>query len=194
MLKLARISWVLFAASFAGGACTAQNEYVKPDGCAPVDEVAMTGVDGESLAGAYELVLVATAGDSAGSSATGRLQLQPNEPKLRGIPSAGGGTRTDSSAPLYGTTDVDVTRVGGLRMGEPTSSDPNRPGVLLVQQGEGIVLRIGSEANRRDVIRFDGGYFAMRVRRVDPKGFAGSWTSGTALRQASGHFCAHRLD
>lgn len=154
----------------------------------------MTGVDGETLAGEYELVLVATSGDLAGSSVNGHLELQPNEPSLRGIPSADGKTRTDSSAPLYGTTDVDVTRVGGLRLGEPTSSDPTQPGVLLVQQGEGIVLRIGSEANRRGVLRFDGGYFAMRVRRVDKAGFAGSWASGTVQAQAAGHFCAFRLD
>ncbi len=184
---------LLAAASLGGVACGAQNAEVKPERCAPVDAVTMTGVKAEGLEGEYELVLVATGGTSAGSSVTGALRLQPNEPSLRSIPSAGGGARTDASAPLYGMTDVDVAEVGGLRLGEPTSSDPTRPGVLLVEGGERIVLRIGSEANRRGVIRFDGGYFVLRVRRVDAGGFAGNWASGIVEVQAEGHFCAFRL-
>jgi hypothetical protein len=185
---------LLLTVSLGGVACGTQNADVKPERCAPVDEVEMTGVKAEDLEGEYEFVLVATRGDSVGSSVTGGLWLQPNKPSLRSIPSAGGGARTDASAPLYGVTDVDVAEVGGLRLGEPTSSDPTRPGVLLVEQGERIVLRIGSEANRRGIIRFDGGYFVLRVRRVGESGFAGNWASGTVEVQAEGHLCAFRLD
>lgn len=184
---------LLLCVSLGGIACGAQNADVRPEGCAPVEEVAMAGVMADDLAGEYQLVLAATRGEAAGSSVTGRLQLQPNEPSLRSIPSAGGGARADASAPLYGTTDVEVAQVGGLRLGEPTSTDPTRPGVLLVEQGESIVLRIGAEANRRGVIRFDGGYFVLRVRRVDERGFAGNWASGIVDVQAEGHFCAFRL-
>ena len=55
------------------------------------------------------------------------------------------------------------------------------------------MLRIGSDANRRGVLRFDGGYFVLRVQQVDESGFAGSWTSGLLEVQAEGHFCATAL-
>jgi hypothetical protein len=180
---------LLFAVALGTLACGAQNAEMWPEDCAPVGELAMTGVKAEDLEGEYKLI--ATRGDSAGSSQSGRLWLRPNVERLRSIPSAGGAARTDASAPLYGGTNVDVTGVGGLRLGDPASSDPTRPGVLLVQGGERIVLRVGSESNRRDVIRFEGGYFALRVRRVEESGFAGSWASGTVEVEAEGHFlCA----
>jgi len=186
---------VLVFLTVAGGgvACGGQSSDVKPERCAPVDPVSMAGVGAESLEGDYELVLVATVGDSAGNSAEGRLGLYSNEPSLRSIPSAGGGVRTDASAPLHGATDVDVEKVGGLRLGASTSRDPSNPGVLVVEQGEQIVLRLGSEANRRGVLRFDGGYFALWVHQVHEGGFAGRWTSGILGVQAEGHFCASRL-
>lgn len=192
MLKNRTVPSLLFTVSLGGLACGPQNVEMKPEDCTPVGEVEMTGVKAEDLAGEYELMLIATRGDSAGSSVSGRLWLQRNEESLRSIPSAGGGARTDASAPLYGGTEVDVTRVDGLRLGDPASSDPTHPGVLLVEQGEQITLRVGSEANRRDVIRFDGGYFALRVRRVEEGGFAGNWSSGTVEVEAEGHFCALR--
>ena len=173
-------------------ACAAQNAEVQPVDCAPVTEVAMSGATGKDLEGEYELVLIATRGNSAGNSVEGRLWLRLNEPSLRAIPSASGGARTDARAPLYGWSDVDVSQVGGLRLGDPASTDPIRPGVLLVEGSEQIVLRFGSEANRRGVTRFDGGYFVLRVRRVDEQGFAGNWASGVVEVQAAGHFCAVR--
>ena len=39
---------------------------------------------------------------------------------------------------------------------------------------------------------FDGGYFALTVRRIDGDGFAGTWSSGTAREAAAGYFCAER--
>ena len=150
-------------------------------------------VQAEQLEGEYELTLVATGGKASGVLTEGRLWLYPNEPDLRSLPAAGGAVRSDASAPLYGATDVDPEVVGGLRLGDPASRDPNSPGVLLVQQGERVVLRIGAEANRRGLLRFDGGYFVLRVQQVDESGFAGSWASGLLEAQAEGHFCATAL-
>ncbi|KPK65214.1 MAG: hypothetical protein AMS21_05335 [Gemmatimonas sp. SG8_38_2] len=83
--------------------------------------------------------------------------------------------------------------VGGPRLGASTSRDPRAPGVLVVEQGGQIVMRLGSEANRRGELRFDGGYFALWVHQFDENGFAGRWTSGTLGAQAKGHFCASRV-
>jgi hypothetical protein len=56
------------------------------------------------------------------------------------------------------------------------------------------MLRLGSVANRRDVVRFDGGYTALRVRELNADGFAGSWESGTRTPSARGYFCATRAE
>ncbi|UCF19172.1 MAG: hypothetical protein JSU87_14790 [Gemmatimonadota bacterium] len=147
----------------------------------------------EGLEGEYELTLVAAAGEAEGRSASGRLWLYANAPEMRALPAAAGGVRSDASAPLYGATDVAPEAVGGLRLGDPMSRDPEKPGVLLVQQNGRIVLRVGSEANRRGLLRFDGGYFVLRVQEVTDAGFAGTWASGLLEVQAQGHFCATAL-
>ncbi len=175
-------------------ACGARSPQVMPEACAPVEEVSgLSRLQVDRLAGEYELTLEATTGTAAGRSTSGRLWLYPNEPEMRGIRAAGGGVRSDASAPLYGASDIDVEDVGGLRLGDAMSRDPQSPGVLLLQQGEQLFIRVGAEANRRDLLRFDGGYFALRVREVDENGFAGSWSSGLMSASAEGHFCAVRL-
>ena len=75
--------------------------------------------------------------------------------------------------------------------GEPTPE--HSPFRMSFQRTE-VAGNQAIEANRRGVLRLDGGYFATRVRRVNEKGLAGSWASGTAQAQAAGHFCASRLD
>jgi hypothetical protein len=55
------------------------------------------------------------------------------------------------------------------------------------------MLRLGADANRRDEVHFDGGYFALTVRRIDEGGFAGSWASaGAEPKATTGYFCATR--
>ena len=50
---------------------------------------------------------------------------------------------------------------------------------------------MGSQVNRRDEVRFDGGYTALRVGWIDDEGaFGGSWASGVRTVEAEGHFCA----
>lgn len=150
-------------------------------------------VDAADLAGTYQLTLVATAGDSAGAEVEGRLWLEPNPPDLRSLPAPGDATGGAAVAPLYGATDIQVERTGGLRLGDLASRDPMQPGVLVVGQRGRIILRLGSEGNRRGLLRFDGGYFALRVHRADSAGFSGDWASGTLETAAEGHFCARRV-
>lgn len=183
----------LTAAMMVGiAACTRSGAEPGPESCAPVDEPRLEGVDAESLAGEYTIEVVAMSGEAAGSSAEGRLWLRPNPPDLRSIRSAGGGERTDAAAPLYGWTDLPLESVGAVRIGDPESDDPQAPGVLVVTYGNSITLRLGSEANRRDVLRFDGGFTALRVRRAGAESFAGSWASGVQGTDAEGYFCARR--
>jgi hypothetical protein len=70
--------------------------------------------------------------------------------------------------------------------------DPASPGVLVIQSPGRVMLRIGSEANRRGVRRFDGAYTVLRVQQSTDQGFAGTWQSGLGVDQSSGHFCANR--
>jgi hypothetical protein len=160
--------------------------------CDPVSGTTTVAVDADDLAGEYRLTLVADRGSAAGDSAEGRLWLHTNEAELRGIPSASGGIRRDASAPLHGWTDVAVEAVGAVRPGDVSSRDPAAPGVLVIQEDGRLLLRLGSEANRRDVLRFDGGYTVLRVERATEGGFAGTWSSGLVEFQAGGAFCARR--
>jgi len=107
---------------------------------------------------------------------------------------------TTNSYPLYGSTDVGLEAVGAVA-GDLSSEDPARPGVLVIQMpprsdtsGARVLLRLGADANRQDLVRFDGGYTVLRVREIAGAGFAGDWESGAPLPRAGGHFCAVRRD
>jgi hypothetical protein len=70
--------------------------------------------------------------------------------------------------------------------------DPESPGVLVIERPGQVLLRVGSEANRRGVRRFDGAFTVLRVLQVTDQGFAGAWESGVGLDRSGGHFCANR--
>ena len=192
--KGGRIAAACAVLALAAAACaTGGTQAASTPECAPVGPARMVGADAASLAGEYDLTLVAEKGPVAGRTVRGNLWLRPNAPEWTGIPSPAGGMRTDAHAPLYGATEVDVEAVGALRLGDPASPAPEAPGVLVVESGEQIILRLGSEANRRDVQRFDGGYLALFVKRVQEDGFYGGWASGLLGAQAEGYFCARRV-
>jgi hypothetical protein len=155
-----------------------------------------------NLAGEYQLRLVATTGSKKGSATDGTLKLQKQGEALRYRIRPGGTIDSAVVHPLYGATEVDLSAVDAVRVGSTTSEDPMQPGVLVIERHarEGqppsseIVLRFGSDANRRDRQRVDGGYTALRVRKVSPEGFAGTWGSGIVGEQSAGYFCAVRKD
>ena len=149
-------------------------------------------------AGRYHLILVADSSgadaDSKGTSRrtiSGRLTLHRHteEPDQASNP----------STPLVGFTDIDPRSVGAHRVGDPGSRDPSAPGVLVLEREEYgrrvITLRLGSDANRRDLVRYDGTYTALSVSRIDEEGFAGSWRSGGGLgfSVTTGYFCAWKV-
>ena len=150
------------------------------------------------LAGEYRLRLVATAGRKSGAAVDARLGLRPRVDSLQAPPVPE--TRdTATRYPLAGWLDLDPAAIGATPTGDLRSVDGSAPGVLVIERHPpapdspaSIVLRLGAEANRRGVLRFDGGYFALTVRRIGPEGFAGTWSSGSGGETAAGYFCAER--
>jgi hypothetical protein len=153
---------------------------------------------GARLAGEYRLRLVATAGPHSGEAVNAHLRLAPLAESLQVPPPMLGVQDTTTRYPLAGSTDLDPALVGGVGTGDNASTDPTTPGVLVIERHRGadgptsLMLRLGALANRRGLQRFDGGYFALTVRRIDADGFAGTWASGTARQAAAGYFCAER--
>jgi hypothetical protein len=172
--------------------CQARRSEPDPTTCIPSTSQLPTTSSAEELAGAYRLRLVATKGPMSGRTALGALTLQPYDSALRTLTIAGL-RDTAASYVLYGSTDIALDSVGAVSAGKLDSEDPLRPGVVAVERKGALTLRLGSEANRRDVTRFDGGFTALRVLEATGNGFAGSWTSGLRLERSGGHFCAERM-
>jgi hypothetical protein len=170
-----RISGLMLLTGCGGGNAAHSNSQTQP--CAPV-EAGAEAVAADKLGGRYTVRMVATSGAKRGTSAEGQMELMPNTPA--------------GESPLYGTAELDFASVGAVVPGDPKSSDPLSPGVLVLEGSSGVMLRVGSEANRKDVRRFDGAYTALRVTQVTDQGFAGTWRSGLGTEQSEGHFCAVR--
>ena len=81
-------------------------------------------------------------------------------------------------------------------LGSLSSEDPASPGVLVIESETGtspsILLRLGSDANRRTLVRFDGGYTVLTVVEITEESFSGTWSSGALGRGSEGFFCAQR--
>ena len=125
----------------------------------------------------------------------GGLTLRAQAEEFQTIVGPGGEPAPNTRIPLYGWIDVDVGTVGAVVPGDATSEDPEAPGVALLESRMGdrapdILLRLGSEANRRGQVRFDGAFTVMRVTEADAEGFRGRWNSGVGLDRSEGPFCA----
>jgi hypothetical protein len=127
------------------------------------------------------------------------IRLRPTEDSLRRPAPVLGIRDSLTRLPLRGAAELEASAIGATVPGNPASEDPAAPGVLVLERhssraGEpaSIILRLGSDANRRDAVRFDGGFLALTVRRIDRTGFAGTWTSGGGGKDAEGYFCAAR--
>src|SRR6476646_2546020 len=171
------------------------------DPCRPPTGSLPRTATAEGLAGEYRVHLAATSGASAGRSVESGLRLSPLADSLARAVVVLGVRDTTTSHPLAGTSDLDPTALGGVRTGDLTTDDPEAPGVLVIERhpahedaGAEIMLRLGSDANRLGVVRYDGGYFALTVRSLGPGGFAGTWASGGSKAGvgAEGYFCAER--
>jgi hypothetical protein len=169
-----------------------------PAPCSPVSGPLPEDARAETLRGSYRLLLVATGGKRAGDSTTAILELTAADDSLTTRPGPSGLRDTTTRYPLVGWTTADPTAVGGVDTGPLDARDPAAPGVLVIERtrasgpSPSIMLRLGAEANRRDRLRFDGGYFTLTVLQIDPRGFAGTWAGAAGGPAAGGHFCASR--
>jgi hypothetical protein len=184
-------SWRIGAALLLGGCGGANAGQSDPQACAPVEGPA-SAVAAAGLGGEYTLRLIATSGAKRGAAADGRIALMAQDSAYRALELPDGSRDTSFTFPLYGTAEVDFAAIGAVAPGDPASTDPLSPGVLVIQGPGRVMLRMGSEANRRGVRRFDGAYTALQVQEVTDQGFAGTWQSGVGTEQAGGHFCATR--
>ncbi|HEU4680533.1 MAG TPA: hypothetical protein VFS51_02225, partial [Gemmatimonadales bacterium] len=191
------VSFHLFASATAAlflAGCQPRRAEPEPMACnpAPEPETLLPPGSAERLGGTYRLQLVATEGSKSGESVEGTLRIQLYDRALRAV-TVHGIRDTAASYVLYGSVDVDLDGVGAVRPGDPGAEDPMRPGVLVIERKGTVVLRLGSEANRRDVARFDGGYTALRVREITEIRFRGTWASGVHAQRSAGYFCAERV-
>lgn len=174
-------------------------------GCEPSAELLGADATLSDRAGRYRLTLVSDATDSGGTSrrvVSGLLTLR-RQTRNSDSSASNSTDSSDSSShvltPLFGYTDVDPESVGAHRVGDPGSKDPSAPGVLVLERKEYgrriITLRLGSLANRSDLVRYDGDYTALTVREIDEEGFAGNWRSGGGLgfSVTTGYFCALKV-
>jgi hypothetical protein len=182
---------VLMLAAAAG--CASRNARSAAAECRPLPDGPPVATSTAGLAGEYRVTLVATRGPRAGRIAEGRLWLAPQDTALQVLFRVNGAVDSTARMPLIGGTDLDLAAAGAVPMGGLDSRDPRRPGVAVLETPGAIVLRLGAEANRRDVVRFDGGYMALYVGATGGAGFAGAWASGVTGPEAEGHFCAVRV-
>jgi hypothetical protein len=182
-----RISGVLLLAG-CGGANAGQSD---PQACAPVTTEAST-MDASRLAGEFAVRLVAGSGAKRGATTEGRLQLTPQDSAHRRLELPDGSSSSTYTLPLAGTAAVDFAAVGAVAPGDPASTDPESPGVLVIERPGQVMLRVGSDANRRGVRRFDGAFTVLRVQQITDDGFVGTWESGLGTDLSGGHFCANR--
>jgi len=143
--------------------------------------------------GAYALVMLGP----DGLRTAGSLTLQEQAEELRTVVGPGGEVATNTTIPLFGWAEIDVAAVGATIPGSLASEDPTEPGVILLLSRMGdqpptLMLRLGSEANRRGQARFDGAFTVLRVTEVAEDGLRGRWSSGVGMDRAEGSFCALR--
>ena len=186
----------LVALTMAAVACAGRGRSgASGDECRPVEGPFTASTPWDSLAGSWRLTLVVGSGPTAGQSVQGALTLRAQDPALRQVDRPGPTTVT---VPVIGTTDIALEQVGAVRMGDVRSADPLQPGVAIwaSQSPDGAVsavMRIGQEALRSNLVRFDGGYTALFLRQVSANAIRGGWASGVTTETASGYFCAERV-
>jgi hypothetical protein len=149
-------------------------------------------MDASQLAGEFVVRLVASSGAKRGATTEGRIQLTPQDSAHRRPEPPDSSSSSTYAFPLAGTAAVDFAAVGAVVPGDAASANPESPGVLVIERPGKVLLRVGSEANRRDVRRFDGAFTVLRVQQVTDEGFAGTWESGVEMDRSGGHFCANR--
>ncbi len=182
-------------AVFLLSACTGRREFrTLVPWCVEQEGQLSGAASADGMAGEYALTLVAT----TGARVEGRLTLLRTDSESLQFIGVNGSPDLSTVVPAYGTAEIALEKVGAVRLGDLSSRDVAKPGVAVLQTtaaGGGapsIVVRIGSLANDRRIVRFDGGFTALYVAKIDSSGFVGGWRSGVRGTAAEGYFCAFR--
>lgn len=166
-----------------GGAGEATVDTPSPAACQPTDATLPPGASMAGMDGRYAVRLVSEDGRTASAD----LSLVDQPDGMRRL--------EDASTPLGGTIEIDLESIGAQPVGDLDSTDPEAPGVLVLEsdgaEGRTILLRLGSEANQRGRMSFDGAFTVLYVQRMDGEGFSGAWWSGVRATRTEGHFCAY---
>ena len=175
---------------------TADGEGALTPTCIPPEGPLAVDVSLEGRAGEYRLTMVEEVDGSPSRRAEGALTLVAQVESLRRFAGSTGTSVPGVSSPLFGSTDMNLEGVGAVRVGSLASENPESPGVLVIESETGaspsILLRLGSDANRRDIVRFDGGYAVLNVVEITAESFSGTWSSGARGPDSEGFFCATR--
>lgn len=146
------------------------------------------GTNVASIAGDYQLTLVATAGPRNGWKTDGTLSLDP--------------PARSSSPPtqLTGLVTVMLDSIGAVAPSRSTSAATAIPAVAVqwamakdgVQTPQ-ITIRLATTAASTGTRMIEGSYMALHVAAIAGDGFSGRWESakgGMEVQPASGYFCA----
>jgi len=173
----------------------AQNSPSPEQGCEPTDARLSSDLTIEHLAGDFDITFVATSANAADRSVATTISLHPTDADHRQVMMPGDRPAPDVITPYYGTLESNLRDVGAVDVGDVQSLDVSQPGALVLYSGyeagnPQITIRFGSEANRYGSVRFDGGYFVLRVQELTEIGIRGTWASGVTGNDVEGYFCA----
>ncbi len=105
------------AGTIAAGACRGRTEANENAACGPTTDTLLVDVSAAGLAGEYRVTIVATSGPAVGDTARGTLSLRPYAEEMQQMPGAGGAVDPNFVAPVFGALNVDITRLGAVRLG-----------------------------------------------------------------------------
>lgn len=150
------------------------------------------------LQGVYRLTFVATEGSARGKISQGTLRFWVRPSGQTVQPPFGKVINLAETEPFFGSTDLNLARVGAGTEGETNTREPHPGAVLRVQRDENggatVQLDLGSNRNRHDQITLDGWYTDAVVLQITSSGLNGLWEAGAGPTdyRAAGHFCAVR--
>jgi hypothetical protein len=175
-----------------GGNRVADEASPSPPSCtAPTsgDPLELSASQVDSLAGTYELTVIATRGGGPEATVKGTLELwRADSAYSRGLLRP-----TDERRfPLVGASDVDLRRLAPVTLAHPPSSrDRERPGVEVQQDGS---MWFGNAFSGTGGTNDAG--VAFRRISLTPWGFRGEWIEGGLVvvngAVPGGYFCAVR--
>jgi hypothetical protein len=154
------------------------------DSLPPIDAQKAITLD-TTVAGDYEVTLVSTWEELAGTITSGRLRLRPAS-----------GPARDRGITLIGAASVPLSPVGAVANGDLTSLNPSAPGAVV----SGLRIEIGVCPLR--MVCGDIQSTLLTVDWIGAHGFGGRWTTdlgflvvirdGKQLPNPGGYFCAVR--